>query len=153
MEVLAATSAEDLADLRSLFREYAAGIGIDLGFQAFEEELAGLPGKYAPPGGLLLARRGAEPVGCIAFRPLDAGRCELKRLYVRPCARDLGLGHRLVSCAMERARRAGFTRVALDTILSLTSALRLYASLGFTDIEPYCSNPVPGARFLGRDLA
>src|SRR5512139_825148 len=94
IEIRPAESPRDLPVIRELFREYADGLGIDLGFQDFETELATLPGRYAPPRGrLLLAWRGAEALGCVALRPLDDGACEMKRLYVRPAARGHQLGH------------------------------------------------------------
>jgi len=139
----------DIAAARHLFEEYAASIGVDLCFQHFAEELAGLPGDYAPPRGcLLIATHGAQPVGCAALRPLGERVAELKRVYVRPAARGTGLGRRLVEEALARARAAGHEAVRLDTLPGMEAAIRLYERLGFRDIEPYTSNPVPGARFL-----
>ncbi|MFN2470155.1 MAG: GNAT family N-acetyltransferase [Gaiellaceae bacterium] len=134
---------------RELFREYADGLGIDLTFQDFERELGELPAGYLPPSGrLILARLAGRPVGCVAVRALQPGMSELKRLFVRPEARGRGLGRALAEAALAEARRLGYERVRLDTLPDMQAAARLYRSLGFREIEPYRSNPVPGVRFL-----
>ncbi|WNG24041.1 GNAT family N-acetyltransferase [Cystobacter fuscus] len=144
----------DLPLVRELFREYAESLGIDLGFQDFESELADLPGKYAPPRGrLLIARREARALGCVALRPLSGETCEMKRLYVRSAARGEQLGRRLAERLCEEARAAGYRRICLDTLSSMAAAIGLYTSMGFEPIEPYVFNPIPGALFLGRDLS
>jgi ribosomal protein S18 acetylase RimI-like enzyme len=143
----------DLPIVRTLFQEYGASLGIDLGFQGFDAELAALPGKYQPPTGqLLLAWRDGEAVGCVALRGMDAAACEMKRLYVRPQARGADLGRRLVRRLCQLACDAGYRRVRLDTLPSMEAAQGLYRSLGFTPIEPYVFNPVPGTRFLELEL-
>jgi ribosomal protein S18 acetylase RimI-like enzyme len=138
---------------RDLFREYASSLEVDLGFQGFEEELQGLPGVYARPGGgLLLGYDADEPAGCVAFRPLEFGVAEMKRLYVRPAARGGGWGWRLAERAITDARQAGYVRMRLDTLPTMAAALRMYVKLGFHEIAPYRHNPVAGARFLELDL-
>ena len=147
--IRAARIPEDLPAVAALFRRYADGLDVDLGFQDFEAELASLPGRYAPPAGrLLLAWRGDTPVGCVALRPLSDGACEMKRLYVAPQARGERLGRRLAMRVCDEARQAGHARIRLDTLPSMTAAIGLYESLGFVPIAPYVFNPVPGARFL-----
>lgn len=153
MQVREAVFPDDLPVVRALFQEYAAGLGIDLCFQGFAEELARLPGRYArPAGGVWLAVEGENVAGCVALRPLDAERAEIKRLYVRLAFRGSGVGRALTEHVLAAARRAGYRRVCLDTLPSMTGALSLYRSLGFVEVEPYCHNPVPGALFLGREL-
>jgi ribosomal protein S18 acetylase RimI-like enzyme len=147
----------DLDDVRTIFREYAAGLGVDLCFQNFEEELAGLPGEYAPPrGALLLARVDGAVAGCCALRPMDSAdypnAAEMKRLYVRKSFRGLGLGHQLAEATLDAARRGGYDCVLLDTLDDMEAARALYEDLGFEDIPPYYHNPVPGAHYLKADL-
>jgi GNAT superfamily N-acetyltransferase len=153
IRIRAAEVPRDLDVVRGLFREYAGTLTTDLCFQNFEAELAGLPGKYEPPRGrLLLAWNGADAVGCIAMRPLDADACEMKRLYVQPRVRGERLGRRLVERICEEARGAGYSRICLDTLPTMTQAIQLYTNMGFSQIEPYVYNPVPGAIFLALDL-
>jgi ribosomal protein S18 acetylase RimI-like enzyme len=147
--IIEADTPPTLETARRLFEEYAAALEVDLGFQHFDEELAGLPGEYSrPAGGLLLGFDGAQPVGCVAFRPLGPGVAEMKRLYVRPSARGGGWGRRLAERAVSDARGAGYERMRLDTLPAMRSAQGLYLALGFVEIAPYRHNPVPGARFL-----
>jgi ribosomal protein S18 acetylase RimI-like enzyme len=143
----------DLPTVKALFLEYAESLGFSLCFQGFGDELAALPGKYAPPAGrLLLAWRGDEALGCVALRPLDGDTCEMKRLYVRPAARGLQAGSRLAERIVGEARAAGYRRILLDTLPSMAEAVRLYTALGFRPVAPYVFNPIEGALFLGLDL-
>jgi GNAT superfamily N-acetyltransferase len=143
-------TADDVQTVRVLFREYAASLGFDLCFQGFEQELAGLPGRYASPSGrLLLASVGGEPAGCVALKGLADGACELKRLYVRPAYRGSGLGRTLLGRIVREARDLGYKSIRLDTVPSVMGdAVALYRSFGFEEIPPYCLNPVPGALFM-----
>jgi ribosomal protein S18 acetylase RimI-like enzyme len=152
-----AASMRDLAAARDLFREYQEWLAVDLCFQGFAAELASLPGAYAPPRGrLLLAERidaPGEVAGCVALRPLDERRCEMKRLFVRPEHQGAGIGRRLVDRLIAEATAIGYRSMVLDTLPKMASAQRLYASLGFRDIDAYYHNPTPGVRYLGLDLA
>jgi DNA-binding MarR family transcriptional regulator/GNAT superfamily N-acetyltransferase len=138
-----------------LFAEYAAGLGVDLGFQDFQAELASLPGKYAAPAGsLLCAFDRDQALGCVALRPMEeAGCCEMKRLYVIPAARGRKLGERLALAIIEEARRLGYARMRLDTLAKLEAACGLYRALGFREIPAYYDNPLPGVVYFELDLA
>ena len=145
--------ATDMELAASLLREYQASIGVDLGFQGFAEELAGLPGNYAPPrGALLIAQVGSEPAGCVAMRPLDAHVVEMKRLYVRPAFRGTGVGRRLAEAIIAAAKDAGYERMRLDTIASMSAAIGLYRDLGFYEIDAYRPNPLQGPQFFELQL-
>src|SRR5690606_23570244 len=153
IDIRAAHFPEDLPTVRELFGEYAEGLGIDLTFQDFQTEMVNLPGKYAPPKGrVLLAWNADRPVGCVALRPIDDSRREMKRLYVRVEMRSLQLGRRLAERICDEARSIGYRQICLDTLPTMTSAIRLYTALGFQPIAPYIYNPVEGAIFLGRAL-
>ena len=165
-----------IAATRSIFQEYASGLGIDLSFQNFDDELAGLPGDYAEPrGALLLALvdagaheapgtpaltlsdgRAAHVAGCCALRPLDTADCpnaaEMKRLYVRPGFRGLGLGRRLAESILDAARAGGYACVLLDTLDDMESARALYEDLGFAEVPPYYHNPIAGSHYLKVEL-
>lgn len=149
-----ATSVEDCALARSLFLEYAAWLGIDLCFQGFAEELATLPGAYAPPSGrLLLAGDASSTAGCIAVRRLpgdDSGTaCELKRMWVRPAYRGHHLGRRLTEAALEAAREMGYATMKLDTLPALMpAAVAMYRSIGFTECARYYDSPIEGALYM-----
>jgi ribosomal protein S18 acetylase RimI-like enzyme len=149
VEILHAESPAQLAQVRGLFLEYAASLGIDLSFQRFDEELARLPGEYVPPEGcLLLALEGGVALGCVALRPLAPCVCEMKRLYVRPAGRGRGIGRSLSAAVIDEAQQRGYARMRLDTLPSMRPAIALYESLGFQRIAAYRYNPVPGTVYL-----
>jgi ribosomal protein S18 acetylase RimI-like enzyme len=142
---------------RALFTEYAAALGVDLCFQAFDQELAELPGAYAAPrGALALAVLNQTFAGCCALRPIDtsdyANACEMKRLYVRPEFRGTGVGRLLAESIVEQGRILGYDCILLDTLSDMEAARALYEDLGFEEIPPYYFNPIPGAHYLKADL-
>ncbi len=142
-----------LPEIRTLFEEYAESLDFDLCFQNFAEELAELPGPYRKPRGrLYLALYGGNPAGCIALRSLELGICEMKRLYVRSAFRRKGIGRALSELLIDEAKAAGYLRMRLDSIESMSAAIALYRSLGFQEIPAYRHNPIPGAVFLELEL-
>jgi len=146
---------DDLAAVVALFRAYAASLDVDLAYQGFEAEMAAMPGKYAPPAGrLLLARSGGgTPLGCVGLRPLDPpGCCEMKRLYVAPEGRGIGLGARLVAAVIGEAEAIGYREMRLDSLPSMGPAIALYRRHGFETMAPYYDTPVAGTVFLRRVL-
>lgn len=148
-QIIPAATAAHIQTIGDLFREYEQFLQVDLCFQQFEEELAGLPGKYAAPhGALLLAMADGRAAGCVAMRPLAEGVCEMKRLYVRPASLGKGVGRRLAQTVIEQARTAGYARMCLDTLEKLKPALALYHSLGFVERSAYYENPLPGVVYL-----
>ena len=145
-----ATSLDQIAKARQLFREYSAWLGIDLCFQNFERELAELPGDYAlPEGRLLLAYDVAQLAGCVALRKINQRVCEMKRLFVRAAFRGKGLGRELADNIIRNATKIGYERMRLDTLPGrMDKAIALYRELGFKEIAPYYNNPVPDAMFM-----
>ncbi len=156
-ELSTPSTAQDWDDIRVLLQEYATQLDVDLCFQDFAKELAGLPGAYqAPQGALLVAHVNGALAGCGAFRPLattdHANACEMKRLYVRPLYRGQGLGRTLAEGILKLARQAGYTCMVLDSLSSMQAARAMYRNLGFTEIAPYYHNPIPGAQYLKATL-
>lgn len=149
-----AETPDEIADVRTLFNEYAESLGFSLCFQSFEVELAKLPWEYAPPSGrLLLARSGGIAAGCVAMHKLEEGTCEMKRLYVRPQFRGTGLGRRLAEEIIAQAREIGYQRMRLDTVVSVMGrAVELYRALGFREIAPYRENPIPSVLYMEVEL-
>ena len=147
-------SDSDVAHTIEMFTAYARSLKIDLGFQDFEAELASFPAKYAPPAGVVLLARNhcGDPLGCVAIRPLIASCCEMKRLYVTPEGRGLGLGTALVTAVIKEAERIGYRTMRLDTLCTMVEAMRLYRRQGFVDIEPYYDTPIAGTVFMQRQL-
>lgn len=162
MLAIAPARPDQIEIVRGLFLEYARSLRWSLCFQGFDQELAGLPGAYAPPEGrILVARLGEDAVrenlaGCVALRrlgPIAEGTCEMKRLYVRPSCRGHGVGRALAAAVVTAARETGYRRMRLDTIpAAMSAAVGLYRELGFRDIPPYYDNPIPGARCMELEL-
>jgi ribosomal protein S18 acetylase RimI-like enzyme len=153
--ISAVRTPDDLAATAELFRAYASSLDVDLSYQDFEAEMRVMPGKYAPPAGeLLLARRAdGTPAGCVGLRPIAPdGCCEMKRLYVAPAGRGLGLGERLVDAILRAAERIGYREIRLDTLPSMAGAQALYRKSGFEIIAPYYDTPVAGTVFMRRPL-
>jgi ribosomal protein S18 acetylase RimI-like enzyme len=153
--VVSASTRADLDEVRRLFATYAGALGVDLAYQDFADEVASLPGKYAPPSGELLLARGRDgtALGCVALRAIDPpGCCEMKRLYVSPEARGLGLGRALAEAVIAAAEHIGYREIRLDTLPTMDDAIALYRRLGFEPIAPYYDTPVEGTRFLARRL-
>jgi ribosomal protein S18 acetylase RimI-like enzyme len=149
IEITQVINTEQVEQARQLIAEYISSLGIDLSFQNFAEEVAELPGCYAPPDGLLLlALVETQAAGCIGVRRLELDICEMKRLYVKPSFRSLGIGKSLVEAAINQARLLGYKSMRLDTLPQMLGAQKLYASLGFIRIEPYCFNPIEGTVFM-----
>jgi putative acetyltransferase len=145
---------EDRDVVEAVFREYVGTLAEDISFQNVESELAGLPGKYARPTGVVLvARDGDETAGAIAYRMVEPGVCEMKRLYVRPAYRGRGVARDLANELIEDARARGYRTMLLDTLGSMQAARALYRDLGFAPVEAYYDNPLPGVMYMALDLA
>ena len=142
-----------LETVRQFFRNYAGWLGVDLSFQGFDEEMASLPGCYAPPRGRLwCAELAGKPVGCVGIRPFSEGVCEMKRLYVEPEARGHGAGHALALAGIRAAKELGYKRILLDTMPAMRMAVKLYRELGFKEAPAYYNTPIEGTIFLSLDL-
>lgn len=159
IELVTAHASPHFALAADLFREYAASLPFPLDYQGFDAELASLPGKYAAPhGAILIAFHNNTPAGCIAMRPIEAlpgdptPVCEMKRMYVRPSARGLGLGRLLAQRLLEEATAAGYRMMKLDTESDFAAACALYASLGFTPTPRYNDDPMPNTIWLAKRL-
>ena len=154
MHFIQAETPDQIDQARKLFREYQTWLEIDLCFQNFKQELAHLPGDYAPPDGrLLLVEKDRKIAGCVALRKLSEGVCEMKRLFVRPESRGQGLGRELIAAVIREAGGIGYARMRLDTLPpKMNDAIALYRAFGFKEIEPYYDNPVPGAKFMELNL-
>ena len=148
MGIIKATQ-QDMLKVRELFLEYQQWLGIDLCFQNFEDELAALPGTYAPPtGAIFLAVDNSDVMGCIGVRPRVASEAELKRLYVRPIHQDCGIGKQLFLAAMSEAKAMGYTSIVLDTLPAMQAAKSLYVDYGFKEIPAYYENPENGVKYF-----
>jgi putative acetyltransferase len=149
-----AESPEQIASIRELFLEYVQSLGFSLCFESFDQELAALPGDYAPPDGrLLLATSSGDPAGCVALRKLEPEICEMKRLYVRPRYRGKSLGRELAEKIIAEARQLGYKKLRLDTFEAIMKpAVAMYRQLGFREIPPYRPNPIDGALYMELQL-
>ena len=146
-------SEADFAQIASLFRQYAAGLPVDLNRQGFADEIARLPGPYAPPdGALLIARQDGDVLGCIALKRLAPGVAEIKRLYVVPQGRGIGVGKALVTAILGEAAHLSYREIKLDTLPHMAAAIALHRSFGFEPVAPYGSFPYPHLICLGRAL-
>lgn len=156
IDIRRARGAADMESVKALFREYQAWLGVDLCFQGFEDELATLPGRYAPPAGdIFLAVTGDDVAGSVAFRPLGADAkkyCEMKRLYVRDAWRGQGVGRQLADLAVAAASACGYKSMVLDTLPKLDLAQQMYARMGFQEMAPYYENPLPGVVYMKKTL-
>ena len=153
IRIVRAQSPDQIDEVRRLFREYERFLGVDLCFQSFEEELAGLPGQYGPPDGvLLMVMDSRQSAGCVALRKVEDGICEMKRLYLRPKYRGRGLGRRLAERIVSEAAALGYKVMRLDTLDKLKEAMGLYEVMGFRRREPYYGNPLPGVVYWELDL-
>lgn len=154
IKIIQAASDSEIAEAKTLFREYEGWLGLDLCFQGFEQELSELPGKYAmPKGRLFLAYSNEKLAGCIALRKLEDGVCEMKRLFVRDQFRGLGLGNLIIEKLIEEAKQIGYATMRLDTFPpKMGKAVKLYESHGFYEIPPYYENPYNGVLFMQLDL-
>ena len=152
-EYLLAKTDEEYAEARKLFSAYAAWLHIDLSFQHFEEELSGLRSMYALPfGGILLCREEGEYIACVAIRKIDPDNGELKRMYVKPEHRHLGIGTELLKKSVKLALQCGYKRIRLDTLDNLEPAIKLYTSFGFRETAAYYYNPIEGAVFFELEI-
>ncbi len=157
IQLLPPAHPSEWAETRSIFLEYAASLQVDLAFQEFQHEVDNLPGEYATPrGAVLLAWVEGSLAGCCALRPLDssdyANAAEMKRLYVRPSFRKIGLGRQLTEAILDVARSSAYSCVLLDTLDDMEAARALYEDLGFEEIPPYYHNPYAGAHYLKVDI-
>lgn len=145
--------ADDIPEVRDMLKEYVGWIGLDLAFQEIDDELAGLPGEYAPPrGALLVATDGDLLVAMIGLRPIDDRIGEMKRLFVRPEARGRGLARQLIDNLLAEARRLKYEEIRLDTLPMMGDAQKLYVAMGFADIDAYYDTPIAGTRFMAKRL-
>ena len=153
MKLVFVESEKHLTSIRELFLEYAESLGFSLCFQNFDKELANLPGDYSPPDGrLILALDENKPIGCVALRKLEKDICEMKRLYIKPEMRGIGLGEQLVRTVIDEAVKIGYMKMRLDTVPKMKEAIDLYSKIGFKEVGPYRENPIEGAMYMEMDL-
>lgn len=154
MEILIKQAYDEPENIKTLFREYTAMLGVDLSFQDYDEKIKTLPGKYSPPyGRLYLAEYGGKLAGCAALRPINKEICEMKRLYVKPEYRKFGIGKLLAQTLIDDARKIKYKTILLDTLAILDAAVIMYKKLGFTETEPYYDNPLDNVIYMRMELA
>jgi GNAT superfamily N-acetyltransferase/uncharacterized protein YndB with AHSA1/START domain len=154
LKIVNSESLDHLKDAKKLFQEYADSRPGDPALTDFPLEIAQLPGAYAAPDGcLLLAYYDNQPVGCVALHKWSEGIAEMKRLYVQPQKRGLGIGKSLVEMVINRARTIGYLQIRLDTIPGMDNAQMLYRATGFKEIPPYRYNPNKGTLFFAMQLS
>jgi ribosomal protein S18 acetylase RimI-like enzyme len=156
LRIFPAETDKDLEAAKSLFYEYADFLKSRFGDcvdpdwadrfrQRFEDEVNGLPGRYAAPGGcLLLAEYQGQVAGCVALRKLSDGVCEMRRLFVKPEFRGLRVGTALAKAAVEKGRELGYRSMRLETNRRLEAATGLYRSVGFEETGPSEETPIEG---------
>lgn len=149
IDIIRATSTEDIQAVKQLFQDYASWLPVDLEFQGFSQEMASFPGNYDV---LLLAKNKGQPIGAVGLRPHKGDTCEMKRLFVAPGLQNKGTGQALCERLIEEARQFGYRYMILDTLTRLTPAIALYKKLGFTEIEPYNENPEADVTYMGKSL-
>lgn len=145
VKVRAAVFPQDKETVSALFLAYAGSIPVDLDYQNFKDELAGLPGKYAEQrgGAVFLAETADnEAIGIVALRNFavegsETPTCELKRLYLAPASRGKGVAKMLMDAVLARAREMGHQEMLLDTLSSMAAARKLYENYGFQEIPSY----------------
>jgi len=143
----------DYTVAKSLFKEYAASIKINLDFQHFDDELAGLKKMYAKPfGGIILAKAGSETIGCVAIRKISEEAGELKRMYIKPGYQNRGIGKTLLEEALQLAKECNYSIVKLDTLNYMLPAIHLYTQAGFYETAPYYHNPITTAIYFEKKL-
>lgn len=153
LKIVTVESSRQIETIRELFLEYAKSLNFDLCFQGFDKELESLPGKYAAPDGRLLLALYEEKIsGCVGLWKVNDQVCEMKRLWVRPKFRGKKIGRQLAEFVIEQARIIGYSKMKLDTIDTMTEAIKLYVSLGFQSTSAYRYNPVEGAEYMELDL-
>jgi putative acetyltransferase len=154
-KIIEASAPEEYRAAVGLFNEYIASLDFNLDFQNVDHELTILPTMYGPPTGrLFLVQDGGTFVGCAALRRIENDTtCELKRMYLRPVYRGLGIGKAIMEKAIESARGLSYTVMKLDTIgYKMPWAVKLYESYGFRETTPYNHNPHKGVLYFEREI-
>ncbi|MEG3657962.1 GNAT family N-acetyltransferase [Arenibacter palladensis] len=153
IEIKMAETATDFANAKKLILEYVAWLGIDLSFQNFDKEMAGLPEMYNhEDGGLFIAYINEEAVGIAGIRRFNKNDAEIKRMFVQPNSRGLGIGQLLLNHCIDKARKLNYDTIKLDTADFMKSAIKLYTDHGFKEISAYRHNPHESAKYFELNL-